>query len=362
MRITLGLRYFVMMSVALGGAAIARAELVALYKFDETSGNIARDSAQNDGIQDAIANQGTPGWVAGKIGGAIDLDGATSLLAPDAIGALPTEGDPAEGENRPGITISMWVNLDDPTITLQGLVTNRTNGLWGINLRNQQSDANPANLKYQYNWDHQAGSSGGTGVFSDPGTAVADTWQHVALTWRSTGSSTARGNVYLNGQDVGDSPFMSHRLYEAVGSMWHIGDDPCCSGREFDGQLDDLAFWNEELSAAQIEAIYDDGLGGIGIPAPVRPTLPGDVNNSGNVNRTDIVVIRDNLFQEFTDVADGDLINDDFIDFLDYGDWKQVSPKAADNLPISGSQVPEPSTLAVLGVVLGWAGLSLRRR
>lgn len=90
-------------------------------------------------------------------------------------------------------------------------------------------------------------------------------------------------------------------------------------------------------------------------PAPV----PGDVNDSGFANEIDFEIIRQNFWQSFTDRGDGDLVNNDFIDFADYGQWK-LAAKAPDPL-LSGSltQVPEPSTLGILALA-GLAGLRFR--
>ena len=59
---------------------------------------------------------------------------------------------------------------------------------------------------------------------------------------------------------------------------------------------------------------------------------------------------RENFWQPFEDRADGDLVNNDFVDFADYAQWKQA---AKDPDPLAASQaIPEPSTLMLLAGAL----------
>ena len=91
-------------------------------------------------------------------------------------------------------------------------------------------------------------------------------------------------------------------------------------------------------------------------PAPV----PGDVNDSGFANELDFEIIRQNFWQSFSERGEGDLINNDFIDFADYGQWKQAA-KAPDPGALTGTAVPEPST-ALLGFAATLLGVGCWRR
>lgn len=81
-----------------------------------------------------------------------------------------------------------------------------------------------------------------------------------------------------------------------------------------------------------------------------RP-VPGDVDGDGLTNSADFEIIRQNFWQTFEDRTEGDLVNNDFVDFADYAQWKQA-PKDADPLGAASQAVPEPSTLMLLAGAL----------
>lgn len=333
---------------------VRSADMVALYKFDETSGIVAEDSATLEGPQNATQNQGTVAWTTGLIGGALDLDGASSLQAMDAVGMGST-----------ALTFSVWVNMDD-TPGYDGIYSARDQN-WGINVEGGSTE----NLHYDLRFDNDPGG-GSVGRDTANGSAVVGQWQHVAMTWSTesdVNSPDFARYYYLNGVRIGDAPNSSiASVYTGHLSTWNIGDDPCCGGRELDAQLDELAVWNVALTEAEINTIYTNGLSGVGLLAPVDTSLPGDANGDGLVNNLDFEIIRANFGRDgfaegvTLEAIDGDIVNDNVINFLDYGEWKQVSPKDPDAGALAGlAGAPEPSAIALMGL-LGVAAGYLRRR
>jgi len=69
--------------LVLGLAANTSADLIAHWRFDESSGSVARDASGNgnDGTL-----KGDPQWVAGRIGGAIQLDGVDDYVDVGSVG------------------------------------------------------------------------------------------------------------------------------------------------------------------------------------------------------------------------------------------------------------------------------------
>lgn len=93
--------------------------------------------------------------------------------------------------------------------------------------------------------------------------------------------------------------------------------------------------------------------------------LAGDTDGDGIAGEypDDLVPIRDNFQTAKVDRTSGDLVNDDFIDFLDYRQWKTAFTAGGGslaNVDLGFLTVPEPAT-CLLGLV-GCGALSRRRR
>lgn len=248
---------FLILSALVASSAVSSAGLVAHYKFDETTGQVASDSAGTP--QDLTTSNGGVAWTSsGRIGGAVDLT-QDVMYGQDAIG---------DGN---AFTISMWVNEASGQGGYRGVYTtgagfvDDTSGNptipgggtdnWGINLEgSRQGDLRVNNVP--------SGSSFG---MDTPG-ATQGSWNLLTLTYSGDGSS-AISKSYLNGAPVGtatNATFTNMELsYSAGGQLWQLGTDRNDDGRRYTGLVDDLAIWDEALSDAQILAIYDGGLLGI---------------------------------------------------------------------------------------------------
>ena len=92
-------------------AEAADPDLVAHWRFDETSGATAFDASGN-GHDGTI--MGDPQWVPGKLGGALEFDGAGDYVD---CGASP------DYEIAVNITIACWINVDVFDKTWQAIIT-----------------------------------------------------------------------------------------------------------------------------------------------------------------------------------------------------------------------------------------------
>ena len=224
--------------------------LVAYYSFNEGVGDTAYDHATSDGIQDATENQGTIGWTtAGRVGGALELPGTASLLVDDALLAEDT-----------ALTMSVWVN-PDATGGYKGIYSGRnTPGNWGLNVENTHSDNRFSNGATSF------------GIDSPDDSITADSgWHHLAITWKTDGVNST-SIAYLDGQPIGHPSSSARSDYIAPTLGYFIGDDPCCNGREFNGQIDDLAVFSTALSGEQIEQIHILGQSGRSIIGAFEPS------------------------------------------------------------------------------------------
>ncbi|MHC4351995.1 MAG: LamG domain-containing protein, partial [Planctomycetota bacterium] len=80
------------------------ADLIAHLGFDEGSGNVAHDTSGNG--NDGVLN-GDPQWVAGRIGGALDFDGADDYVEIARV-------------VQDDFTLAAWIKTDTPGINLGG--------------------------------------------------------------------------------------------------------------------------------------------------------------------------------------------------------------------------------------------------
>jgi hypothetical protein len=84
----------------------------------------------------------------------------------------------------------------------------------------------------------------------------ADTWTHVVLTYGSGATAT----IYVNGVSVG-SKFLPLPL-DPNGAAFAIGGNTDPPGGSYNGQMDELAVYDHELTAAQVLAHFRAARGG----------------------------------------------------------------------------------------------------
>ena len=115
------------------------------------------------------------------------------------------------------------------------------------------------------------------GVSSDIFTVSASSsdtgWQHVVLSW----SGTNFAKIYINGSESSETTNISN------GTLTLESGDPAVIGKRFScseyfpGDLDEIAIWNEALSANEITALYNSGNG------LAASSNSGNYTSSGNL-------------------------------------------------------------------------------
>jgi len=246
--------YLISFVLVLGLVLTSRAEaadpsLVGWWKFDEGSGTIAYDSSSNG--NDGTLNGG-PVWVVGKIGGALEFDGADDFVSvPD----------------KPYITFS---SSDSYTLATWVYVPEVPGGWSGIVTKGRQSGSDAS---YYGIW---IGDNGGTptwyfGTWPTWGSAVAETgWYHVAVVQDGAAGTKL---LYLNGevdaQTVAQAGDAAGNL--VIGSDQEPGD---C----FAGITDDVRLYSRALTEAEIQQTM------IGMP-PELASNPSPANEATDVPR-----------------------------------------------------------------------------
>jgi hypothetical protein len=191
-----------------------------------------------------------------------------------------------EGAGIEDNTIALWVRADtfsDNPVFSSGA---GTNSVGTSDTRRLHFDSNDLKYILDQNNGQQSVTTDDNGLFSE-----TETWYHVALV-REKGISTNTQNasaegkgrrMYINGVFAGsvydggarvltDQSNATENMFLGFGE--HTGDN------YFDGGIDDFAIWDDDLTAAEILAIYDLGVG----EAPVDLTSDsGDYVSSSNL-------------------------------------------------------------------------------
>ncbi len=220
--------YLISFVLVLSIAGSASADLMAHWKFDEGSGNVAHDTSGNGNDGTFI---GDPQWVTGKIGGALEFDGTSEYIE------IPFS-DSLRVINQGDFTLTAWFRPDEiPTeykaVLQQG--DDATGGPGRTWLFVHQSNEIRSSL---------GGSPTGSGVGIEGGT-----WYHGAVVV-TEGGSTDTVQLYVNGEPAGAPRQDSMEDSEGV---FYIGCHKAL-GNIWDGLLDDVRIYNKALTVPEILA------------------------------------------------------------------------------------------------------------
>ncbi len=218
-------------------------EPVAEYRFDETAWN------------------GTPGEVTDSSGNGLDGDALN--------GARPAPAKVCNGATLDGT--SQYLNIpDQPLLNITDELTVTawirpyaipSGGLKTIVSKdwNYEFHVNSAGQIYWW-WND---STGGVHTLTTTGTAlVAGLWYHIAIVYSRNGGYQ---RIYINGTERAASA-RSEALRTTTDPL-QIGADQGFTGREFDGQIDEVRIYHSALNAEQINTVMR-----IDRPCPTTPT------------------------------------------------------------------------------------------
>ena len=169
---------------------VREADLLAWWKFDETSGNVAEDSAGGDDNGTITSATWQPD---GKFGGALELGTAAKAMS---VAGLANELKTA--------TISFWAR--PRSVTEQAIINN---DFWAGDV-NLQTIGHRLVL-YSSNLDHRGLPGIPTDEFWSGSVLQSGKWNHVALTYDLVNKSA---RFYFNGIFDAETPFAgTHALH-----------------------------------------------------------------------------------------------------------------------------------------------------
>ena len=259
---------FVLGLIPISAGNAADTNLVGWWKFDETSGTIARDSSGN-GNDGTV--KGNPAWVAGKIEGALQLDGDGDYVDVGRVGIS-------------GIglrSITGWARAS--TTAIPGWTT-----VFGF-APGGNTDGTYYDIAVDDAGNYVINVQGWAGIFCP----VDTQWHHFAVTYTGNG-----GSWYLDGQYI-DSEEGAVATIDRVRIGTRLEDN-----NYFPGLVDDIRIYKKALTLAEIQKImagpkaYD--------PIPPDGSLYKDTWVSLGWSSGDAAVSHDVYFgSSFDDVNDG---------------------------------------------------------
>lgn len=207
-------------------------EMVGWWKFDESSGTVAKDSSGKS--VDCVLAGGATFDSAGKIGGCLSFNGVDGNAFIDGNFDLPV------------YTIALWYQVPANVPKRMDLVSAYAPGVMhGILLE--------LNLDGTFRYLHRfpLGQSGGQNINTEEAYNDGE-WHHVAMV-----KDPENITLYVDGEPVASAEETSTSPDDTFGVSLGCLDNERSLDRLLEGQLDDLRIYNAALSQDDIKAIKD---------------------------------------------------------------------------------------------------------
>jgi len=203
--------------------------LVGYWSFDGGAGSVATDFS-GSGNDATLNNMEEEDWVNGKVGGALDFDGAGT-----ESGSVPTISIPSD------ITVSAWVKVTLYDRNQFVMDKSTTNTQWALFFEANASGEATDGLKWR------GGSAAGISYAAS--NFVDDVWYHVAGTQTGTDCK-----LYVNGEEVKSGTCAA--IGNGSGTISIGSANP---GYDYSGLIDDVRIYDRAISDAEIKNIYKAG-------------------------------------------------------------------------------------------------------
>jgi len=274
--------------VLAGGNLVVHAESLALHAADvsadeqtdgqlvtpaepSTAGLVAHYEFEGNTNDSTGANHGTvtgnPTYVAGKVGQAINLDGAGDYVFIDGSFQLPQ------------YTMAVWFRCDGGSGERDILSAYAPGVVHGILLELRSNDV----LRYLHRYP--LGTGGGSNIYTTT-TYDDGAWHHAAIV-----KSETEVVLYVGGENEGSTPDSSvFDPADAFGlAVGVLDNERAPLGRFFVGAIDDIRIYERALSQAEIASLA-------GRTEPFSE--PFDLNVDGTVDSKDFAALADEWLDE----------------------------------------------------------------
>ncbi|MDH7598639.1 MAG: LamG domain-containing protein [Sedimentisphaerales bacterium] len=215
----------VLYSLAWGFTAGPEPDLVGWWRLDEGSGNIAYDSSGNG--NDGTIN-GTPVWVEGKLGGALQFNGIDCYI--DC-------GNGPSFQIQSQITMACWLKTPGFTRNWAAIIT-KGDTAWRLSRSSETGNS----IHMGINGTVTSGMP-----WFDASKPVTDNeWHHVAGVYDGK-----EARIYIDG--VVSARYTASGQIAANDNNVYIGENHGASGRLYTGILDDVRIYRRGLTTEQIQ-------------------------------------------------------------------------------------------------------------
>ncbi len=333
-----------LLAIVIAPIATARADLIGYWPFEDGAGPVVQDLSGNDNhgqLTDTAAFTDD-----GKFGAALNVgtfNNGAAVLLNDAA----NREDGAAGfdsiVNTQNATIQYWFHREGEDPQDQWEYFFGTGG-------NRQLSGAPwgdGNLYFDV--------SGCCNANQRIATSITDAhtdgqWHHVA--YRKRQGEQPETQIFLDGVSIIDSGTNDINDITPIDTA-SIGADTN-GGSSVIGRIDEFAIWDEALSDEDIIALSE------GAPVLPLPEPLGDFNGDELVDTADFLIMAANFGLKFSrddSITKGDFNGDTRVNLKDFLGFRML----INSQQGATAAVPEPSSLALLGIVGGWF-LARRRR
>jgi hypothetical protein len=208
--------------------------LLSHWRFDESAGTIAADSAgTNDGTLTGFNFTTNSGWVSGKIGNGLSFDGVNDSVSLDGSQINLTNN----------FTVAAWL-----------YPRNAAGAGAFISVRSIYQSSGFRFFIYNNSVFVQGQTTAGwQGATFDTGTIQNGNWYHVAVVDDNSTILVYVNGVYLGSAYWGGNMVMNSNPFSRIGSDGTEGAD------YFNGVIDDMMIFARTLTVAQVQALYQSG-------------------------------------------------------------------------------------------------------
>jgi hypothetical protein len=181
-------------------------------------------------------------FASGRAGSAFSLDGNDDIVqVADSESLRPTAG----------VTLEAWIHTAG-TADFSGIISKmQHSGTVHIGFKMDMDAGGRARA------DFGSGSGIGNDYISVTHTAIVTdgNWHHLVATYDG-----ANGRFYVDG--TSGPPENGTGFLTASSRTLIIGNDDCCPGRFFHGEIDEASVYNRALTAAEVQALFSAGSAG----------------------------------------------------------------------------------------------------